>query len=207
MHNELILLQTLSKSVQWSISSPPSHWTPKDTLSLKIYCKIHRVSRSGILCWAGCRLQIPCALGLPRGKRRSLHSTFLMGCNQEHVCFKPISELPALNPNSFLKRFLLNLNIKYASFCWQRYTRHSFWWALSPVLRQTVRVSAACKRKETRGHATFSFPFTTCFPPLFFFFFPIFCNLYKITGWDVCLILDLKQRDNSELEKPALIFG
>lgn len=44
-----------------------------------------------------------CALGLPRGKQRSLHSTFLMGCNRGHVCFKPISELPALNPNSFFE--------------------------------------------------------------------------------------------------------
>lgn len=66
----------------------------------------------------------------------------------------------------------------------------------------SVRVSAVHMRKETRGHATFSLPFTTSFPPFFFFF-----NLYKVMGCYICLILNLKQSHNLELKKPVLIFG
>lgn len=50
--------------------------------------------------------------GFLGGKQHSLHSTFLMGCNQEHVGFKPISEPPALNPNSFFKVVFVKLKYK-----------------------------------------------------------------------------------------------
>lgn len=161
MHNKLILFQILLKSVKYLFS----HWTPEDMLSLKIYCKIYRVSRSGI----GCRLQIPCVLGLPQGKQHSPHSTFLMGCNQECICFKPISELPAWNPNSFLKQFLLNLNIKYILFCQQQYLSFFLMRFQHSVRRQTVCL-CCLREKGNKSHGTFSFPFTTFSSPFFFFF-------------------------------------
>lgn len=66
------------------------------------------------------------------------------------------------------------------------------------VMRQTVRVSAVYKRKEMEECCILI--------PIHYFFLLIF-NLYKTMGWYVCLTLNQKQSDNSELEKPVLTFG
>lgn len=141
----------------------------------------------------------PLHSGRPRGAQHSPHSPFLMGCNGEHVCFKPISELPALNPNSFFFFFKAAfIKLQY----WIRFVLLSVPGILSAKIPAQSCTDDAClcclHGKGNKGAETYSF--------LFFSFSP-FLNQHKIVGWYSCLILNPKQSNNSELEKSILIFG